>query len=97
MKTKKAVLMVLLFIFLCACSFVNKDDRMETELGFKETELLTQFDKVVERTTAYAKSNGGTEVVSVFQNEEENLWRIEFANGLIVFYDVRSEEMTHMK
>ncbi|MFD1737070.1 hypothetical protein ACFSCX_10955 [Bacillus salitolerans] len=94
---KNWLLVVLFVIFLCACSFVKRSEPSDSDQNMYEIQLLEQFDDVVKRATNYAKQNGASEVLSVFQNTEENLWRLEFENGLVVLYDEKTNEIIHVR
>jgi hypothetical protein len=93
---KKILLVFLLVIFMCACTLVNRDTNQDNEQESNEIAFLQQFDEIVEKATIYANHIGASEVQSVFQNAQDNIWKIEFENGLNVLYNEKNGEITHM-
>jgi outer membrane biogenesis lipoprotein LolB len=91
---KKGLLMLLVLVFLCACTFIGTN-QPETGQHNDEHQLLNQFDEIVKKAEDYSKASGSTEVQSVYQHETDLIWKIEFTNGLVVFYDEETGEMTH--
>ncbi|MFZ3587752.1 hypothetical protein ACOI1C_00460 [Bacillus sp. DJP31] len=91
---KKRILILLIFIFLCACSFIDRN-LSKSEPTTNEAQLLEELDEVVKKAEVYAKISGSTEVQSVLQHQTDSLWRIEFTNGVIIFFDEKTGEMTH--
>jgi uncharacterized phage-like protein YoqJ len=81
-------------IFLCACTFIGTN-QPETGQNNKEHQQLNRFDEIVKKAEDYSKTSGRTEVQSVYQHETDPIWKIEFTNGLVVFYDEETGEMTH--
>lgn len=89
---KKRLLVLLILIFLCACTFINQ--KQTEPLAVDDVTLMEKFDEVVEKAGNYMKVNGSTEVQSVFQHQSAHIWKIEFTDGSIVLYDEHTGEMT---
>ncbi len=92
----KWFLILLVFIFLCACTFIDQNSSKSIPSN-NEGDLLERFDEVVKKAEAFAKKSGAVEVQSVFQHQTDQIWKIEFTNGMVVFYDQKTDEITEAK
>jgi outer membrane biogenesis lipoprotein LolB len=90
---KKGLLVLLVLIFLCACSFIGGKEQ-ETK-PFEESLLLQDYDEIVKKAEDYVNQPSKAVVESVYQHESDTLWKIEFTNGLIVIYNETTDELTH--
>lgn len=91
---KKSFLIILVFIFLCACSFVGTNSKNE-DLDYEELGLLKNYDEIVQQAEEYASNTTNATVQSVYQHTTDSLWKIEFTDGFIVLYDEEKGEWTH--
>jgi hypothetical protein len=90
---KKGLLVILVLIFLCACTFI--DGREKDTLQHEEVQLLQDYDEIVKRAESYASQSTDATVESVYQHESDSIWKIEFTNGLVILYDETTNEITH--
>ncbi|WP_246939489.1 hypothetical protein [Bacillus pinisoli] len=93
---KKSLLVILIFIFLCACSFVGGQPR-EKDVELEELQFLRHYDKIVKHAEEYASKTTNAIVQSVYQHQDDSIWKIEFTDGFIVLYDEENGELTHTK
>ncbi|KAA0546873.1 hypothetical protein FZW96_12815 [Bacillus sp. BGMRC 2118] len=93
MMKKKGFLIILVLVFLTACTFIQKDSKPSVE--DTDTLEMDQLDTIVKNAQEFAKLSETTEVQEVFQNEEERIWKVQFSNGTIVLYDENTDEFVH--
>jgi uncharacterized protein YycO len=91
---KKGLLILLVFIFLCACTFVQKD-KANTSKNNDEVHLLNQLDEIVRKAENFANVKKETGVQEVFQDQNERIWKIQFTDGIMVLYDEETGEFVH--
>ncbi|MBM7663076.1 outer membrane biogenesis lipoprotein LolB [Bacillus mesophilus] len=91
---KKGLLIALVLIFLCACTFLGGKE--QEGITLEDSLLLQNYDQIVKKAEDYVVSQPSRAVVqSVYQHETDSLWKIEFTNGSIVLYDEKTDELTH--
>jgi hypothetical protein len=88
---KKSLLILLVTIFLCACTFVQKEKSKSDKTG-EDITLMKQLDDIVIKAEKHAEISESTEVKEVFQDQIKQVWKIHFMNGTIVLYDERTGE-----
>jgi outer membrane biogenesis lipoprotein LolB len=91
---KKGLLILLVLIFLCACTFIQKEEA-KTSKTSDEALLLNQLDDIVKEAEKFANVTGTTGVQEVFQDQQERIWKIQFTDGIIVLYDEKTDEFVH--
>lgn len=91
---KIGLLVVLVMIFLTACTFIEKE---KTPVNPKDPEalLMNDFDKIVKKAEEFANLSDSAEVQEVFQNKEDRIWKVQFTNGTILLYDEETDEFVH--
>jgi hypothetical protein len=90
---KKGLLIILVTIFLCACTFIQKK---ETNSVNDETDIaLNQFDMIIKKAEEYAKLSESTDVQEVFHDQNDQIWKIHFMDGTIILYDEKTNELVH--
>ncbi|MBM6618799.1 hypothetical protein [Bacillus suaedaesalsae] len=94
MMKKKGLLIVLVLIFLTACTFIQKDNS-KVPVEDTETLLMNDLDTIVKNAQEFANLSESTEVQEVFQNEVDRIWKVQFSNGTIVLYDENTDEFVH--
>lgn len=91
---KRGLLVVLVMIFLTACTFIEKENPPETSKD-PEALLMNDFDRIVKKAAEFANLSESAEVQEVFQNKEDRIWKVQFTNGTILLYDEETDEFVH--